>query len=45
MTGYLTPTKKVRVSDLKERKARREPWAMLTAYDYSTALVFAEAGI
>ncbi|MCT1629240.1 3-methyl-2-oxobutanoate hydroxymethyltransferase [Corynebacterium sanguinis] len=45
MTGYLTPTKKVRVSDLKERKARREPWAMLTAYDYSTARVFAEAGI
>lgn len=45
MTAYLTPTKKVRVSDLKEKKARREPWAMLTAYDYSTARVFAEAGI
>lgn len=45
MTGYLTPTKKVRVSDLKDKKTRREPWAMLTAYDYSTAKVFAEAGI
>ena len=45
MTGYLTPTKKVRVSDLKGKKTRNEPWAMLTAYDYSTAKVFAEAGI
>ncbi|WP_165164467.1 3-methyl-2-oxobutanoate hydroxymethyltransferase [Corynebacterium qintianiae] len=45
MTGYLTPTTKVRVSDLKAKKARSEAWAMLTAYDYSTARVFAEAGI
>ena len=45
MTGYLTPTKKVRVSDLKEKTARGEKWAMLTAYDYSTARAFAAAGI
>ena len=45
MTGYLVPTKKVRVADLKQKKADGEKWAMVTAYDYSTARVFAEAGI
>ena len=45
MTGYLAPTKKVRVADLKQKKRDGEKWAMLTAYDYSTARVFAEAGI
>lgn len=43
-TGYLVPTKKVRVSDLKARKGH-EPWAMLTAYDYATAKAFSDAGI
>jgi len=44
-TSYLSPTKKVRVSDLKAKKSTGEKWAMLTAYDYSTARVFSEAGI
>lgn len=42
--GYLVPTKKIRVSDLKARKGH-EPWAMLTAYDYATAKAFSDAGI
>ena len=42
--GYLVPTKQVRVSDLKSLKGER-PWAMLTAYDYSSATAFAAAGI
>ena len=45
MTGYLAPTKKVRVADFARKKADGEKWAMLTAYDYATARVFAEAGI
>ena len=45
MTGYLAPTKKVRVADFARKKAAGEKWAMLTAYDYATARVFAEAGI
>lgn len=45
MTSYLSPTTKVRVSDLKAKKRSGEKWAMLTAYDYSTACVFAAAGI
>ena len=45
MTGYVVPTKKVRVADLKQKKADGEKWAMVTAYDFSTARVFAEAGI
>ncbi len=43
--GYLVPTKKVRIADLKARKGTGEPFAMLTAYDYSTAVAFAEAGV
>ena len=45
MTGYLAPTKKVRVADFARKKADGEKRAMLTAYDYSTARVFAQAGI
>ena len=45
MTGYLAPTKKVRVAEFARKKADGEKWAMLTAYDYATARVFAEAGI
>ncbi|SDS33088.1 3-methyl-2-oxobutanoate hydroxymethyltransferase [Corynebacterium timonense] len=48
MTSYLTPTTQVRVSDLKAKKrtdGTGEKWAMLTAYDYSTARVLSEAGI
>ncbi|WP_244311058.1 3-methyl-2-oxobutanoate hydroxymethyltransferase [Corynebacterium hindlerae] len=44
MSGYLVPTKQVRVSDLQARKGDK-PWAMLTCYDYSTARAFAAAGI
>lgn len=44
--GYLVPTKQVRVTDLQARKHNGgEPFAMLTAYDYSTARAFAQAGI
>lgn len=43
--GYLTPTKQVRISDLRARKGSDSPIAMLTAYDYSTAVAFADAGI
>lgn len=45
MTGYLAPTNKVRVADFARKKADGEKWAMLTAYDYSTARVFSQAGI
>lgn len=41
----MVPTKQVRISDLKDRKGTGEPFAMLTAYDYSTARAFAQAGI
>lgn len=43
--GYLAPTKQIRVTDLQEAKDEGRPWAMLTAYDYSTAVAFSEAGI
>lgn len=46
--GYMVPTKQVRIADLKARKGPAgsgEPFAMLTAYDYSTARAFAQAGI
>lgn len=35
----------MRVADFARKKADGEKWAMLTAYDYSTARVFAQAGI
>lgn len=41
----MLPTKQVRISDLTARKASGEKWAMLTAYDYSTAAAFSEAGV
>lgn len=44
-TGYLTPTRQVRIGDLRRRKATGEKWAMLTAYDYSTARAFAQGGV
>jgi len=37
--------RRVTVRDLQLAKERGERWAMLTAYDYSTARVFDEAGI
>src|SRR5438105_7083160 len=38
-------SRRVTIRDLQAAKARGERWPMLTAYDYSTARVFDEAGI
>jgi 3-methyl-2-oxobutanoate hydroxymethyltransferase len=38
-------TRRVTIRDLQAAKDRGERWAMLTAYDYSTARVFDSAGI
>ncbi len=43
--GYMVPTKQVRLTDLQARKGSDSPFAMLTAYDYSTAKAFAAAGV
>ncbi|WP_306359146.1 3-methyl-2-oxobutanoate hydroxymethyltransferase [Nocardia sp. CC227C] len=41
-----TPAKrKTRVHHLQQMKANGERWSMLTAYDYSSARIFEEAGI
>jgi 3-methyl-2-oxobutanoate hydroxymethyltransferase len=40
-----TPRTKTRIHHLQKMKAEGQKWAMLTAYDYSTARVFDEAGI
>ncbi|MQY25673.1 3-methyl-2-oxobutanoate hydroxymethyltransferase [Nocardia aurantia] len=40
-----TSPKKTRVHHLQQWKASGERWSMLTAYDYSTARLFDEAGI
>ncbi|MCW2525728.1 MAG: panB [Pseudonocardiales bacterium] len=37
--------RRITIRDLQAAKAAGERWAMLTAYDYSTARVFDEAGI
>src|SRR5262249_48363526 len=39
------PTTKIRTHHLQKMKAEGHKWAMLTAYDYSTARIFDEAGI
>ena len=39
------PVKRVRIHDLVAAKRRGEKWAMLTAYDYSTAALLDAAGI
>jgi 3-methyl-2-oxobutanoate hydroxymethyltransferase len=39
------PRTKTRVQHLQKMKAEGHKWAMLTAYDYSTARVFDDAGI
>ena len=38
-------TRRITIRDLQSAKDRGERWPMLTAYDYSTARVFDEAGI
>lgn len=42
-----TPVKrrKTRIQHLQERKQQQEPWAMLTAYDFTSARIFADAGV
>ena len=40
-----TPKRKTRVHHLQQMKSEGERWSMLTAYDYSTAKIFDEAGI
>lgn len=44
-TAKKATKRKTRVHHLKEMKAAGEKWSMLTAYDYSTARIFDEAGI
>ncbi|WP_067984096.1 3-methyl-2-oxobutanoate hydroxymethyltransferase [Nocardia caishijiensis] len=39
------PRRKTRVQHLRQMKAEGERWSMLTAYDYSSARLFEEAGI
>jgi 3-methyl-2-oxobutanoate hydroxymethyltransferase len=39
------PRTKTRVHHLQKMKAEGQKWAMLTAYDYSTARIFDDAGI
>ncbi|WP_207550523.1 3-methyl-2-oxobutanoate hydroxymethyltransferase, partial [Mycobacterium mantenii] len=39
------PRPKIRTHHLQKMKAEGHKWAMLTAYDYSTARIFDEAGI
>ncbi len=39
------PRTKVRIHHLQKMKAEGHKWAMLTAYDYSTARIFDDAGI
>src|SRR5919112_3081378 len=38
-------TRRITIRDLQNAKDSGERWPMLTAYDYSTAKVFDEAGI
>lgn len=42
---YLSTKLKIRTSDLKEAKTRREKWAMLTSYDAISAKIFDVAKI
>ena len=44
-SSQAAPRTKTRVHHLQKMKAEGHKWAMLTAYDYSTARVFDDAGI
>ncbi len=44
-SGHSQPLTKIRTHHLQKMKAEGHKWAMLTAYDYSTARIFDEAGI
>ncbi len=43
--SHAAPRSKTRVHHLQRMKAEGHKWAMLTAYDYSTARIFDDAGI
>ena len=43
--GSATPRAQTRIHHLQQMKAEGHKWAMLTAYDYSTAAIFDDAGI
>ena len=45
VTAPASPRKKVTTLTLRQKKARREPITMLTAYDYPTALSMDAAGV
>jgi len=44
-SAHTKPLTKIRTHHLQKMKAEGHKWAMLTAYDYSTARIFDEAGI
>jgi len=44
-SAHAKPLTKIRTHHLQKMKAEGHKWAMLTAYDYSTARIFDEAGI
>ncbi|MGC0364562.1 3-methyl-2-oxobutanoate hydroxymethyltransferase [Rhodococcus sp. 27YEA15] len=44
-TPAVAPKRKTRIHHLAEMKQNGERWSMLTAYDYSTARIFEDAGI
>lgn len=41
----LSPTRRITIADLAEKKTRREKWSMLTSYEQMTAGIFDDAGI
>jgi 3-methyl-2-oxobutanoate hydroxymethyltransferase len=44
-TSDAAPKRKTRIHHLQDMKTSGDRWAMLTAYDYSSARIFEEAGI
>ncbi len=44
-SSHAVPRTKTRIHHLQKMKAEGQKWAMLTAYDYSTARIFDDAGI
>lgn len=43
--GSTQPATRVRIAHLKQMKVEGQKWAMLTAYDMHSAVIFEEAGI
>jgi 3-methyl-2-oxobutanoate hydroxymethyltransferase len=44
-SSHAVPRTKTRIHHLQKMKAEGQKWSMLTAYDYSTARIFDDAGI